>query len=86
MRLQPIRKKLIAERFELNLKDHLGFSSKSSTSNDQYPLERDVYMDEFEITPQKGEQSRSKSDKKNESSGLFLQHKDNTAINIQKQI
>ncbi len=34
-------------------------------SNDQFPLERDVHVDEFEIgLPQKGEQGRSKSKKK----------------------
>ena len=34
-------------------------------SSEQYPLEGEVHVDEFEIgTPQKGEQGRSKSDKK----------------------
>ncbi len=34
-------------------------------SSDQFPLERDVHVDKFEIgTPQKGEQGRSKSEKK----------------------
>ena len=34
-------------------------------SSEQYPLEDEVHVDEFEIgTPQKGEQGRSKSDKK----------------------
>lgn len=34
-------------------------------SSEQFPLENEVHVDEFEIgTPQKGEQGRSKSDNK----------------------
>ena len=34
-------------------------------SSEQFPLEKEVHVDEFEIgTPQKGEQGRSKSEKK----------------------
>ena len=58
----------LAERFGLNQKTTWAFRQKvqlAMKSSEQYPLEGEVHVDEFEIgTPQKGEQGRSKSDKK----------------------
>ena len=58
----------LAERFGLNQKTTWAFRQKvqlAMKSSEQYPLEDEVHVDEFEIgTPQKGEQGRSKSDKK----------------------
>ena len=58
----------LAERFGLNQKTTWAFRQwlqLAMKSSEQYPLEGEVHVDEFEIgTPQKGEQGRSKSDKK----------------------
>ena len=58
----------LAERFGVNQKTAWAFRQKvqlAMKSSEQYPLEEEVHVDEFEIgTPQKGEQGRSKSDKK----------------------
>lgn len=58
----------LAERFGVNQKTAWSFRQKvqiAMKSSEQYPLEEEVHVDEFEIgTPQKGEQGRSKSDKK----------------------
>lgn len=58
----------LAERFGVNQKTAWLFRQKvqkAMESSEQHPLENDVHVDEFEIgTPQKGEQGRSKSDKK----------------------
>lgn len=58
----------LAERFGVNQKTAWLFRQKvqkAMESSEQNPLEDDVHVDEFEIgTPQKGEQGRSKSDKK----------------------
>lgn len=58
----------LAERFGVNQKTAWLFRQKvqkAMESSEQNPLENDVHVDEFEIgTPQKGEQGRSKSDKK----------------------
>jgi len=58
----------LAERFGLNQKTTWAFRQKvqlAMKSSEQYPLEDEVHVDEFEIgTPQKGEQGRSKSAKK----------------------
>ncbi len=58
----------LAEHFNVNQKAVWGFRQKvqlAMQSSEQFPLERDVHVDEFEIgTPQKGEQGRSKSEKK----------------------
>ena len=58
----------LAERFGVNQKTTWLFRQKvqkAMESSEQHPLEDDVHVDEFEIgTPQKGEQGRSKSDKK----------------------
>ena len=58
----------LAERFGVNQKTAWSFRQKvqlAMKSSEQYPLEDEVHVDEFEIgTPQKGEQGRSKSGKK----------------------
>lgn len=58
----------LAEHFGVNQKTAWLFRQKvqlAMKSSEQYPLEDEVHVDEFEIgTPQKGEQGRSKSDKK----------------------
>jgi len=58
----------LAEHFSVNQKTAWLFRQKvqiAMKSSEQYPLENEVHVDEFEIgTPQKGEQGRSKSDKK----------------------
>ena len=58
----------LGERFGVQQKTAWLFRQKvqkAMESSEQYPLEEDVHVDEFEIgTPQKGEQGRSKSDKK----------------------
>ena len=58
----------LAERFGVNQKTSWAFRQKvqaAMASSEQYPLENEVHVDEFEIgTPQQGEQGRSKSDKK----------------------
>lgn len=58
----------LAERFGIQQKTAWLFRHKvqvAMKSSEQYPLEHDVHVDEFEIgTPQKGEQGRSKSKKK----------------------
>jgi len=58
----------LAEHFGVNQKTAWSFRQKvqlAMKSSEQYPLEDEVHVDEFEIgTPQTGEQGRSKSDKK----------------------
>jgi transposase-like protein len=58
----------LAEHFSVNQKTAWLFRQKvqlAMKSSEQHPLENEVHVDEFEIgTPQKGEQGRSKSDKK----------------------
>lgn len=58
----------LAERFGLNQKTTWLFRQKvqlAMKSSEQFPLEEEVHVDEFEIgTPQAGEQGRSKSSKK----------------------
>lgn len=58
----------LAERFNINQKTAWSFRQKVQSvmlSSEQYPLEDEVHVDEFEIgTPQKGEQGRSASEKK----------------------
>ena len=58
----------LAERFGVNQKTAWLFRQKvqlAMKSSEQYPLEDEVHVDEFEIgTPQSGEQGRSKSEKK----------------------
>src|SRR5690606_18211710 len=58
----------LAEHFGVNQKTAWLFRQKvqlAMKSSEQYPLENEVHVDEFEIgTPQAGEQGRSKSDKK----------------------
>jgi len=58
----------LAEHFGVNQKTSWLFRQKvqmAMKSSEQYPLENEVHVDEFEIgTPQAGEQGRSKSDKK----------------------
>lgn len=58
----------LAERFGVNQKTAWLFRQKAQAamqSSERHPLEDEVHVDEFEIgTPQKGEQGRSKSDKK----------------------
>ena len=58
----------LAEHFGVNQKTAWLFRQKvqiAMKSSEQFPLEGEVHVDEFEIgTPQKGEQGRSKSDKK----------------------
>ena len=58
----------LAEHFGVNQKTAWLFRQKvqlAMKSSEQYPLEDEVHVDEFEIsTPQAGEQGRSKSDKK----------------------
>ena len=58
----------LAEHFGIQQKTAWLFRHKAQMamkSSEQYPLEQDVHVDEFEIgTPQKGEQGRSKSKKK----------------------
>lgn len=58
----------LTELFDLNQKTTWALRQKvqlAMKSSEQYPLEDEVYVGEFEIgTPQKGEQRRSKSDKK----------------------
>ncbi len=58
----------LAERMGVNQKTAWLFRQKSQLaikSSEQFPLENAVHVDEFEIgTPQKGEQGRSKSEKK----------------------
>jgi transposase-like protein len=58
----------LAEHFGVNQKTSWLFRQKvqmAMKSSEQYPLEKEVHVDEFEIgTPQAGEQGRSKSDKK----------------------
>ncbi len=58
----------LAEHFGVNQKTSWLFRQKvqlAMKSSEQYPLEDEVHVDEFEIgTPQAGEQGRSKSDKK----------------------
>lgn len=58
----------LAERFGINQKTAWLFRRKAQAameSGEQHPLENEVHVDEFEIgTPQKGEQGRSKTDKK----------------------
>lgn len=58
----------LAERYGVQQKTAWLFRQKvqrTMKSSKKYPLELDVHVDEFEIgTPQKGEQGRSKSDKK----------------------
>jgi len=58
----------LAERF--GVKQHTAWLfrrkvQEAMKSSEQFPLEKEVHVDEFEIgTPQKGEQGRSKSEKK----------------------
>ncbi|NPD87062.1 IS1595 family transposase, partial [Lentimicrobium sp. L6] len=58
----------LAEHFGVNQKTAWLFRQKvqvAMKSSEQFPLEDEVHVDEFEIgTPQTGEQGRSKSDKK----------------------
>ncbi len=58
----------LVEHFGVNQKTAWAFRQKVQAgmkSSEQYPLEGEVHVDEFEIgTPQKGEQGRSKSEKK----------------------
>ena len=58
----------LAEHFGVNQKTAWLFRQKvqlAMKSGEQYPLENEVHVDEFEIgTPQSGEQGRSRSDKK----------------------
>jgi len=58
----------LSERYDINQKTAWLFRSKVQTvmtSSKEHPLENQVHIDEFEIgTPQKGEQGRSKSEKK----------------------
>ena len=58
----------LAEHFGVNQKTAWLFRQKvqvAMKSSEQFPLEDEVHVDEFEIgTPQAGEQGRSKSDKK----------------------
>lgn len=58
----------LAERFGINQKTSWLFRQKiqmAMPSSLEHPLEKQVHIDEFEIgTPQKGEQGRSKSEKK----------------------
>lgn len=58
----------LAEHFGVNQKTAWLFRQKvqlAMRSSEQYPLEDEVHVDEFEIgTPQAGEQGRSKSDNK----------------------
>lgn len=58
----------LAERLGVNQKTAWLFRQKAQLamkSSQEYPLENDVHVDEFEIgTPQKGEQGRSKSRRK----------------------
>lgn len=58
----------LAEHFGVNQKTSWLFRQKvqlAMKSSEQYPLEGEVHVDEFEMgTPQAGEQGRSKSDKK----------------------
>ena len=58
----------LAEHFGVNQKTAWAFRQKVQSamkSSEQFPLEDQVHVDEFEIgTPQKGEQGRSKSEKK----------------------
>ncbi len=58
----------LAERFGVQQKTAWLFRQKAQLamkSSEQYPLEEEVHVDEFEIgTPQSGEQGRSKSEKK----------------------
>lgn len=58
----------LAERFGVNQKTAWLFRQKLQSameSSQNYPLEGEVHVDEFEIgTPQKGEQGRSKSENK----------------------
>lgn len=58
----------LAERFGVQQKTSWLFRQKvqiAMKSSEQYPLENNVHVDEFEIgTPQEGEQGRSKSKKK----------------------
>jgi len=58
----------LAERFGVQQKTTWLFRQKvqlAMKSSEQYPLEEQVHVDEFEIgTPKEGEQGRSKSDKK----------------------
>tara|TARA_R110000737_G_scaffold37558_1_gene57359 strand:+ start:2702 stop:3079 length:378 start_codon:yes stop_codon:yes gene_type:complete len=58
----------LAERFGVNQKTAWLFRQKAQAtmqSSKRNPLEDEIRVDEFEIgTPQKGEQGRSKSDKK----------------------
>ncbi len=58
----------LAEHFNVNQTKAWGFRQKvqlAMQSSDQFPLERDVHVDEFEIgTPQKREQGRSKVKKR----------------------
>ncbi|MCB0447294.1 MAG: IS1595 family transposase [Gelidibacter sp.] len=58
----------LAEHFGVNQKTAWLFRQKvqmAMKSSEQYPLEDEVHVDEFEIgTPQAGEQGRSKCDKK----------------------
>lgn len=58
----------LAEHFGINQKSAWLFRQKvqlAMKSSEQFPLEDEVHVDEFEIgTPQAGEQGRSKSDKK----------------------
>src|SRR5699024_10855132 len=58
----------LAERYGLNQKTTWLFRQKvqlAMKSSGLHPLQKDVYVDEFEIgTPQAGEQGRSKSQKK----------------------
>lgn len=58
----------LAEHFALNQKTTWLFRQKvqiAMKSSENFPLEYEVHVDEFEIgTPQKGEQGRSHSDKK----------------------
>lgn len=53
---------VLAERFNVNQKTAWSFRQKVQfvmLSSEQYPLEDEVHVDEFEIgTPQKGEQGR----------------------------
>ncbi len=58
----------LAEHFGINQKPVWLFRQKvqlAIKSSEQFPLEDEIHVDEFEIgTPQAGEQGRSKSDKK----------------------
>lgn len=58
----------LVEHFGVNQKTAWAFRQKvqlAMKSSEQYPLEDEVHIDEFEIgTPQTGEPGRSKSDKK----------------------